>query len=414
MKKKLIGIGLGILALGGIAFGGYKNLIDPTRGAVETMQESMQLNDTLSIDEAKEDLAYLMDTLATFHPAWLTKDEGLIERVELQYKKEIERLKEEMTLLEFWKAASRVIHEMYDAHSRVSLSRLEGEERYKFTGEEIVSINGQPIESIYETFLGVWPYELESYAKTRFDKFMVYEEYLELFGVDTSKGIEVVYRTNEGERIEHLEAEVYSSPSKEQIYYEIDETNDLGILTIRECKNNKEHFRVIEAFFKEVQEKGIQNIAVDVRENNGGWMAVAKAFMKQIDRDEYVYCNDFKVRTGPFWYSEEEVIKNEKVDNPYRGKIYVLTSPKTFSAAMDFAMIIKDNGIGELVGETCGNPPDSYTYNQKYQLPNSKLKLAVSSTKQSRIDETKIGELLVPDYEVPSEEALAKVYELIK
>lgn len=411
MKKIALILGSIILLIG--AMGSYyKFCMDPARGAVKQLEESMALTDTLSKEEAKQDLQYIMNTLETFHPAWLDRDEALIERVESQYNKELESLKDEITMLELWQKASRIIHEMYDAHSRVSVQRLEGEESYIFDGE-IMSINGQSIDSIYEQFLQLWPYELETYAKTRFEKYMIYKEYLELYGVDTSNGIDVTYQRENGEETVHLEAQVQEGVSKPYATYEIDQENSVGILSLTQCKASEAYLEALEAFFDEVGDKQVQDIVVDLRYNNGGWMPVVKDFLKYIDVDEYQYCNDFKVRYGSFWYREKEIIKNEKVENPFKGDIYILTGPKTFSAAMNFAMIIKDNGLGQLVGETCGNTPDSYTYNQKYQLPNSKLKLVVSCTKQSRIDESKIGELLVPDYEVNEKQALEKVYEII-
>ena len=412
--KKIVCILLVVVILVGGAGIYYKGFVDPFRGATKDMKESLALTDTLSKEEAKEDLAYLMNTLKKFHPAWRNKDKELITRVTSQYEKEVEALGDTMTVLELWRATSRIIHEMYDAHSRISLNRLEGEARYKIDGE-VVSINGQSIEAIYDQFLTLWPYELESYAKTRFEKYRVYQEYLELFGVDTSKGIDVTYQTESGEETIHLEAEIYESPSKDFVSYEIDEISRLGILTLTACKqDNAQYLKALEDFFGEVQEKQIPNIIVDLRENNGGWIPVVKDFMKYIDVGEYTYCNDFKVRMGPFWYAEKEEIKNEKVTRPFNGEIYVLTGPKTFSAAMDFAMIIKDNGLGTLVGEACGNTPTSYTYNQKYQLPNSKLKLAVSSAQQKRINLAADAKLLAPDYEVAASEALQKVYEIIK
>lgn len=217
-----------------------------------------------------------------------------------------------------------------------------------------------------------------------------------------------------GEQSGHFEAEIYKDPSQKFIYYEIDKDRSMGILTLTACKENAEYHKILAQFFEEVQSNNIQNVVLDLRENNGGWIPVSKDFMEYIDVDSYRYCNNLLTRMGPFWYREKEQIRNQKVDNAFDGKIFVLTSAKTFSAAMDFAMVIKDNGLGTIVGETCGNMPDSYTANQKYQLPNSKLKLVVSILKQNRFDESKSGEPLVPDYEVDPLNALQKVYELVE
>lgn len=77
-------------------------------------------------------------------------------------------------------------------------------------------------------------------------------------------------------------------------------------------------------------------------------------------------------------------------------------------------MLMKDNNVGELVGETPGNMPNSYGDILSFQLPNSKLHMYVSYKKWYRIDQTRADEALTPDYSVPQREALEKVYELIK
>lgn len=72
------------------------------------------------------------------------------------------------------------------------------------------------------------------------------------------------------------------------------------------------------------------------------------------------------------------------------------------------------NTKGVIVGEASGNLPDSYGDCLYFQLPNSKLAVSISYKKWYRIDQTKSGEPIVPDYETSSGEALDKVYELIQ
>ena len=86
----------------------------------------------------------------------------------------------------------------------------------------------------------------------------------------------------------------------------------------------------------------------------------------------------------------------------------------TYSAAMDFAMLLVDNELGVIVGEPSGNLPESYGDCLYFQMPNSRLVMSVSFKKWYRIDRTKSKEPLMPDYEVSAEKALDKVYELIR
>lgn len=417
--KKILCIGAGILVAAGLVYGGYKQFVDPRREVVSAMKESIFLKDQMTKAEAKEDLKYLMDKLRKFHPAWSDDTKDMTERVEEQYQTELADLNDTMTMLEFWQAASRIIHQMSDAHTRVSTSRLDGEYRYRIADDgiqvsNILAVNGEPMEEIRDRFLSLWPYELESYGIVRFEKYIVYQEYMELAGVDTANRVEITYLLNGEEVTKHYEAEIWKDEASDFAFYQIDEAGNLGIFTLTACKESSLYEERLQQFFAEVKEKGITNIAVDLRENNGGWIPAVKEFLTYVDTDTYTYCNNLRTRMGMFWYKEKEQIQNKKKADAFAGNIYVLTSAKTFSAAMDFAMVIMDNDLGTVVGDIPGNMPDSYTVNCKYQLPNSGLKLMVAGGEQNRIDEMRSGEPLIPDYETKADEALNKVYELCK
>ncbi|MGW8123313.1 S41 family peptidase [Roseivirga echinicomitans] len=78
------------------------------------------------------------------------------------------------------------------------------------------------------------------------------------------------------------------------------------------------------------------------------------------------------------WHEEFELgfdLKNLK----FEGKVYVLTSGKTFSAAADFARILSELDNVTLVGEETGGANEARTANMllNYSLPNSALQVQV-------------------------------------
>ena len=77
-------------------------------------------------------------------------------------------------------------------------------------------------------------------------------------------------------------------------------------------------------------------------------------------------------------------------------------------------MLLKDNGYASIVGEAPGNRPDSYGDDVEFTVPNSKLDLEVSFKRWFRVDRSQPGDVLSPDYPCLSQDALDKVYELIK
>ena len=94
--------------------------------------------------------------------------------------------------------------------------------------------------------------------------------------------------------------------------------------------------------------------------------------------------------------------------------VYVLTDVYTYSSGMDFAMLVADNHLGTLIGEPCGNLPDSYGDILYFQLPHSQLNLTVSYKKWWRVDPEETGDPVTPDILCPPEEAMEKAYELIR
>lgn len=62
----------------------------------------------------------------------------------------------------------------------------------------------------------------------------------------------------------------------------------------------------------------------------------------------------------------------------FNKNVYVLVGPGTFSAAADFAAMVKDLKAATVVGEETGGLASSYGDVLSFILPNSKLQLGVS------------------------------------
>ncbi|MBQ7776446.1 MAG: hypothetical protein IJ379_11065 [Lachnospiraceae bacterium] len=430
MKSKRLRVGLIIVSIVLILFVGfciyYKLFMDPYRGSMgKNAGFSRELDEMLSADEAKEDLAYMMERFRGHHPAWLENFNARVVNVEAQYNAEIENIEGEISVLELYQIAGRIASELYDGHT---YPYWKGEEVLyidDFTQVNMhkpVTIDGRPIDEVCQAYKEVSSYEVDFYAEEVFWANVLVNEYaLRLCGVDTSDGVTMTFQ--EGEEvveyhydfvpIQEVNGYEYSEEEQPWVYYEIDKENNVGIFTLTTCVDNEEYRKVLENFFKEVFSEDIENVVVDLRWNGGGNSWVANEFIKYLDVEEYKSW-DCQVRFGWYLFNNRDITyKNQKKQQVFDGELYVLTNVKTYSAAMDFAMLIADNDLGTIVGEASGNLPDSYGDIVYFQMPNSKLMLCVSHKRWYRIDQTKSGEPIMPDYEVESSEALEKVYELI-
>ncbi len=154
-------------------------------------------------------------------------------------------------------------------------------------------------------------------------------------------------------------------------------------------------------------------MAADLRSNGGGDSSVIEEFLSYTDVESY-YTYGAIVRYSPqvkaaydadqddgVVRSPRQLIKNvRKTDSPYMGKLYLLTSPQTFSSADMFAVTVQDNGLGRIIGEATGNQPSSYGDILTFQLPASGIHFQVSFKKFIRsAPERDPADSLHPDIE---------------
>lgn len=255
---------------------------------------------------------------------------------------------------------------------------------------------------LLETYSDKVSYETEITGIQRLGQCVSTLEGLAFLGIPTGQGIRYTYETPAGDWVEEivmvedfLTWEYYASynhlsqnavPEESFVSYRIDPEHDLAILTLTACINNEEYRQCLREMFTKVREQRIGNVAVDLRDNGGGNSLVANEFFRYLDVDSYRgWACDWRLG----WFSiphEEPEIQNSKYrELTFDGQLYLLISSSTFSSAMDFAQYVKDNQMGIIIGEASGNAPDSYGDVSIFSLPNSGVRLWISTKKWYRI-----------------------------
>ncbi|SEA87649.1 Peptidase family S41 [Pseudobutyrivibrio sp. ACV-2] len=390
---------------------------------------SESLDTVLTKKQVKEDLQYVYNKLRKKHPAWLEDSNDKVVKLESKYQEELASLEnnnsDTITVLDEWRIIGSILHELQDGHTRVTFS--DEKPTYIDDFSQInqyglpVKINGESTKNVYSRFSLLFQYETEGFLEYIFeDSFVKNKNYLAYMGVDTKSGVTFTFDTEDGTVDYHYDFVPYEDIKGAEkddwdnwVYYEISADNKVGIFTLNSCDDNEEYLNTLQSFFDDVHKAGVENIIVDLRSNGGGNSYVANEFLRYIDVDGYnTWACD--VRYGPYLKKYRDLyIKNERKEPLFSGNIYVLTSPITYSAAMDFAMLIGDNNIGKLVGEPSGNLPDCYGDCLDFCIPNSKLELFVSFKKWYRVDQNKSGGPLNPDYLCDENDAMDKAFEII-
>ena len=85
----------------------------------------------------------------------------------------------------------------------------------------------------------------------------------------------------------------------------------------------------------------------------------------------------------------------------FKGKVYLIIGPQTFSAGQVLATTIADNHLATVVGKPLGNKPTTQTAGSAFKLPNTKKIISMSFAYMERPDKTKNEEnSLFPDVEI--------------
>ena len=190
-------------------------------------------------------------------------------------------------------------------------------------------------------------------------------------------------------------------------------------------KNQKKYFKFLKNSFKEIKEKGIENLIVDIRENTGGddgndmelasylinkpfkenkfrklnntdlplypeylhpeWKQmmgipkkktpeeIKKRFEKEI-HNEFIIGED-----SAYYLKEKMLIKKNPKHYLFTGKTYILISGKVFSGGALFSALVRDKSKAIFVGEETGGGYYRHTGSIPliYELPNSKIAFSI-------------------------------------
>lgn len=206
-------------------------------------------------------------------------------------------------------------------------------------------------------------------------------------------------------------------------------TDDIAMLRIKSFSGSAEQKEFYDRCFKEISNhKNIKTLFIDLRNNRGGRTRNFEALLSYLSADTIIQANEvlFKVNTEALLAARKmkeqgdnslyEKIKDHKPGelmslfddkdliiindtNTYRfeGEIYVLIDAGTFSAAVGFATIVRNNKLGYIVGTPTGGMTNAFGDPIKLKLKGTKLSLMVP-TKHILQDDISIRSPLIPDF----------------
>lgn len=324
-------------------------------------------------------------------------------------------------------------------------------------GTEIISVNNIPADeilknlSVYNPVDGAQEHTQKVLAATDFG-FQFYARYggYKEFSVskkDTAGNIsrlEVIKAVNLDELYRREGNRYYLDQTDVPYSLDINENSGYAILRLStfefSSKNQRNAFEsFINNSFELLRKKPeCKSLLIDIRENDGGYLYesfLVFSYLTNKPFSEYraVYTklkklpyasylsdsydsteieeindnikNEF-VKIGAFKYAYADSLNKEwlPAENRYIGNVFVITNARVMSSASYLATMVKNSGIGKVVGtETGGGSQSGNGFrNIEYKLPNSHIKIRFS---YARLHYTHGNSLktsgVLPDFDVP-------------
>lgn len=401
-------------------------------------RDSLEGNTVLTRSQALEDYDFAMKYLNRIHPlAYGGLPEDVSERA-AQVRDDIKN-RDGITVRELAIELEQIFSMLGDGHTHVD-ENIPDRHYMKYIyahntgGYTLAGINGISLEDLFEQCRNRLSYETVSYGMKNLKAYCSTLEGLDFIGVDINSPVTYNYVSEDGEKddvtvtaedflstaeyIDYIKEttgdDLSEKEEKDFVYYDIDEDLSLAVLTVDSCDYNSFYRKTLKEMFDEVDEKGISTVVVDLRNNGGGSSMVADEFIHYLDVPSYrTWASDVRYNFFVVPY-KSSVMSNNRKGPGFSGDVYILTSVFTYSAAMDFAMLIQDNGLGTIVGEPSGNLPHSYGDVACFSLPNSGLYMQVSRKTWYRVDTSKEYLPVIPDIECDPAEALETVEEMLR
>jgi len=381
---------------------------------------------SIAKEDAIGDLDVLVEKLEHIHPDiyyCLPKDS--FERILMDYKRE---MPDKISELEFYKGCARLTSLFKDGHTNPLINGLQLAFRaifpYKIRimedriyvidnltwmgrippGSEIVAINGRSTVQFIDEMS-----RLVSFENIAWRNRLITDPFNIAIWNNFNSYTISYKRTDAGEILKvHASGGVLSKlciaylskrDRKSELEFKV-LPNNIGYLGFHSCSDLKGYKEFYRQTFKEIQERKIQHLIIDIRNNGGGHSVIGAELM------QYLFDQPFKEVDSLTFKISKEIAETGKMDfylkpkeedfgklykkvntdpylprdNPlrYAGKYYLLLDNGTFSAACMFASPFKCYGDGILIGEETGGISVGFGDVHSFSLPHSGIKVRTS------------------------------------
>lgn len=234
-------------------------------------------------------------------------------------------------------------------------------------GDEIIQIGSMKTAEIIKNMTKYISADNIYFLNYRIQQLLFTDVYFDYLNLGKNTKITIKKNNNEIEAVD-INLNIDYCPLNDYIFknsYKI--KKDYAVLNINNMIYNSNNLKILSCFFYNVNLNKINTIIVDISSCSGGNSYIINEFLKYIPIKEYYNYDGYKT------------FNNQYINKLYKGKIIILTSNKSYSAASGFAGVFKYNNLGILIGETLGGNANSYGNPKSMNINNTDYSLSVST-----------------------------------
>ena len=296
-------------------------------------------------------------------------------------------------------------------------------------GAEVLEFAGNPVEEVLADARKYVPHDSDFHLENS----LISELCLFLAIRHDFAPIEVLYRAGDGaapqthreklslmDKLRLLEAlggEGLSDP------YTFEVVEDgIGYVDFRSFRD-RDRFRLFtEATFTAIAEEGVSDLIIDIRDNLGGHSSLGDDLLQYISSVPYTQFDSVLVKVSTASIEMGGLDDKNDIDssityraklkpltnNPLRftGRVYLLTSRRTYSSATSFSAAFTCYDVGTMIGEETAGLSVSYGDQLDFTMPRTQFPFAVSYKQFFRACGQADGRGVRPDHDIQASEAM--------
>ena len=245
------------------------------------------------------------------------------------------------------------------------------------TKDEILSINGVPIADLLRDIYKHIPSQGLIETSKRHD-FNTWYSAMIPYALNFPESFEIIVKGKDNP-IRLKTAKTFNVQSndpsiqscKDNLCFEILDPKT-AIMTISSFNyypwNNLSVFKkFVDARFKEIDKKGIENLIIDVRFNGGGSQESSIHLLRYLVNKSFVYSTSITEVQAPF-------------ENAFKGRLYFMIDGNGNSTTGHFMSLVKEFNLGTIVGEELGSNQFCSAGQTICRLTNTKLKYYLANS----------------------------------